>query len=184
MEPVIQELKKGYETAVEFFLSECAGIRTGRATPALVEHLPVAAYGGTSAMREVAAIAVGDARTIVIQPWDATLIEAISKAIIDAELGIMPNVQETRIILSLPQLTTERREELVKILGKRLEDARVTGRAHRDDARSAVMKAEKDKEISEDEKFRRLEEIEKLAGAYQARLEEITAKKEAEITTL
>lgn len=184
MDQIIAELKKGYETATEFFLSELAGIRTGRATPALVEHLPVAAYGGTSELREVAAIAAGDARTIVIQPWDASLIEAISKAILDAELGVMPNVQDTRIIMTLPPLTTERREELVKMLGKRLEETRVTGRSHRDDARNAVQRAEKDKEISEDEKFRRLEEIEKLAGAFQAHLEEITAKKETEITTL
>jgi len=184
MDFIIAELKKGYAIAEEFFLSELAGIRTGRATPALVEHLPVAAYGGTSALREVAAIAAGDARTIVIQPWDVSLIEPISKAILDAELGVMPNVQDTRIILTLPPLTTERREELVRLLGKRLEEARVTGRSHRDDARNAIKKAEKDKEISEDERTRRLEEVDKLASTFQSRLEEITAKKETEITTL
>ena len=184
MDPVIAEYKKGLASTEEFFKSELAGIRTGRATPALVEHLPVAAYGGTSAMREVAAIAVGDARTIVIQPWDATLIDAVAKAITDAELGIVPSVNEARIILTLPMLTTERREELVRMLGKRMEESRVSARAHRDDARSEIQRAEKEKEISEDEKFRRLEEIEKLSGEFQKRLEEIAAKKEAEITTL
>ena len=184
MDAVIAEYKKGLASTEGFFKSELAGIRTGRATPALVEHLPVSAYGGTSEIREVAAIAVGDARTIVIQPWDATLIEAINKAIIDAELGIVPNVQEARIILTLPMLTTERRDELVKMLSKRLEENRVSGRSHRDDARSAVTKAEKEKEISEDEKFRRLEEIDKLAGEFQKRLEAIAEKKEGEITAL
>lgn len=184
MEIVIAKYKEGLVATEEFFKSELAGIRTGRATPALVEYLPVAAYGGTSALREVAAIATGDARTIVIQPWDPTLIETISKAIADAELGIVPNVQETRIILTLPMLTTERREELVRMLGKRLEETRVSARAHRDDARSSVQKAEKDKEISEDEKFRRLEEIDKLSAEFQKRLDDITAKKESEITTL
>jgi ribosome recycling factor len=154
MQSIIEERRSEFEHVLEFLKSELNGLRTGRANAAIVEDLPVEAYGGTMAVKGVASILVPDAKTIMIEPWDKTLTKEIEKGIRDAGIGVNPVVDGTRVRLTLPPLTEEGRKELVKIVGKKAEEARIGIRGVREDLKEAILKMEKDKEISEDERFR------------------------------
>ncbi|MEK7659714.1 MAG: ribosome-recycling factor [Patescibacteria group bacterium] len=154
MHPNITIFIKDAEGHLEHFRKELLSIRAGRATPSLIEHVPVDMYGATQPLQHVASITAPDPRTLIIQPWDKAALEPIRKALESAGLGANPSVQETRVLLQLPPLTEERREEFQKLVGRKAEESRIGIRKSRDSARQAIQADEKEKNISEDEKFR------------------------------
>ncbi len=184
MHAVIEEQRPKFAKAVEYLQGELSSIRTGRATPALVEDLMVEAYGAQTPIKGLASINVPDSKTLVIDPWDKGVIKDIEKAVRDADLGISPAVDSNVIRLVMPEMTEENRKEMVKKMKEKLEEARVSIRAAREEVRSKVTQMEKDKEISEDEKYKLQEEIDKTTKEYTDQVEEIGKAKEQEIMTI
>ncbi|MEI8068041.1 MAG: ribosome recycling factor [Candidatus Shapirobacteria bacterium] len=176
------DVKIRMEKIVSLFINDSASIRTGRATPGLIENVVVTVYGAQKMkLIELGSIGVPDVRSLTFQPWDQSLIREISNGILAANLGMTPVVDGQIIRMSLPMLTVEQREDYVKLLGRKLEGARVMIRDARADFRSDIQKAKQDKFISEDE-FRNDEtELQKTTDLYIAKLEEISKKKEIEI---
>lgn len=176
-----KKLREDLNSFIEWFKTEVGSLRTGRATPALVEDLDVVYYGAKTPLKHIASISTTDARTIVIQPWDKGALEPIAKAIESSALHLAPIAEKELIRLSLPPLTEDRRKDLVKILNSKTEEARVKSRQRRDESWKKVQEAEKDKKISEDEKFRAKDELQKFMDEFNAKLEEVRMKKEKEI---
>ena len=160
--PHIDLLERELQKAVEHIKGEIATLRTDRASPAMVENLTVEAYGSRMPLKQLAAIAVPEPRTIALTPWDAHMTIAIAKALETADLGVMPSVQGETIRVTLPPLTQERRRVLQKEVAKRCEDARIVIRRIRDGVMDQAKQAEKEKEISEDALFHLKDQIEKL----------------------
>ena len=177
----IFQFKQHLNNVMESLKRELAGLRTGRATPALVEDIDVDCYGSKTPLKAIAAISNPEPRVLVIQPWDKTLLPAIERAISLSSVGANPIADRELIRLSIPALTEERRKELAKVLGKHVEQARISVRQAREDALRLVDRAEKEKQISEDEKFRRKHEIQKMVDEYNRKIEESAAVKEKEI---
>lgn len=172
-----EKLKKAFESVTREF----SEIRTGRASPALVEGLHIDYYGTLTLLKQLASISAPDAHLIVIQPWDITAIVEIEKAIMKSNLGITPSNDGKVIRLSVPQLSKERRQELVKVVHKMSEEGRVSLRTIRRDAKEALEKLEKDKLISEDDKFRGIDELQKIVDKYIAKIDELLKNKEKEV---
>lgn len=181
MQDLLDNLKKDYEGIVSRLRSGITALHVGRATPALVEDILIEAYSQKIPLKNVASISVSDPKTIVIQPWDKGLFEAVIKGFESAQSPMHPVAHEDRLLVTLPQLTEERREELLKLLGHKMEEARIALRQRRDDIRSAVQEAEKQKKISEDEKFRLQKKIQDCIDEYTKIIAEISVKKEREI---
>jgi len=179
-----QEFKNKLEKITDNFRGEVASLRTGRATPALVEDVEVDYYGVKTPLKALASISCPDPRQLVIQPWDKKAVQPIEKAIQVSNLGINPVADRDSIRLSLPSLTEEKRKELVKILGKYLEETRIKIRQAREDLFRNIDRREKSKEISEDQKFRERRESQKLVDEYNKKTEEIGDKKEKEVMTV
>lgn len=177
----MDDLRQKLESTVSNLKSEVAPLRTGRASPALVENVAVEAYGERQPLKTLAAISTPEPRQIVIQPWDKSLLPAIEKAIQSSPLGLNPIVDKDVIRLSIPTLTEERKRDLVKLLREKLEFARIQIRRLRDEAMKAIAGREKAKEISEDNEFRQKQEVEKLVGEYNKKIEELGQAKEREI---
>ncbi len=167
---------------VSLFVNDIVSIRTGRATPGLIENVVVTVYGGQK-MRliELGSISVPDVRSLTFQPWDQGLIREISNGIAAANVGMNPVVDGQIIRMSLPMLTVEQREDYVKLLGRKLEAARVMIRDARADFRSNIQKAKQDKTISEDEFKKDETELQKLTDEFIKKLEGLSEKKELEI---
>lgn len=177
----IQEHKKEFETAVEFLKHELSSLRTGRAGTAMVEDITVEAYGSYQPIKAVGTIAIADAKTLTIEPWDKGLLGAVEKGIRDSGLGINPVNDGKLIRIVLPELTSERRAELVKVLHQKVEGARVSIRKIREEIRALIAGEEKDKNISEDEKFRLQDEVEKMVKTYNDEIGKVGENKENEI---
>ena len=176
--------KEKFLQAVEHLKHEISALRTGRATPALVEDVAVEAYGTRQPLKAVASITVQDAKTIAVEPWDKSLTIAVEAGIRASQLGINPVNNGKVILLPLPELTQERRQELIKVLHQKLEAARVAIRQVREDIRTEIAQKEKDKEIGEDEKFRLQEELEKIVKEYNDKIKTVGEEKEKEINTV
>jgi len=159
-------------------------LRTGRATPALVEDLEVDYYGAKTPLKAMAAISSPEPKQLVIQPWDKNAVQPIEKAIQSSSLGLNPVTDRDVIRLSIPSLTEERRKELTKLLGKHLEEARIQVRREREDALKEIERREKAKEISEDEKFRQKSEVQKQVDEINKKIEGMGSAKEKEIMTV
>lgn len=181
---MVNEYNEQFDKAVAHLKSEISGLRTGRATPALVEDLMVEAYGTKQQLKAVASISVADAKTIQVQAWDKSVLADIELAIRNSHLGVNPVNDGELIRVILPELTTERRAELIKVLHQKLEQARVAVRKIREDARNKVEKAEKEKEISEDEKYKWQDVIEKMVKEYNEQIKKVGEEKEKEINTV
>lgn len=166
---------------VESVTREFCEIRTGRAAPSLVEGLHVDYYGTPTLLKQLASISAPDAHLITIQPWDISAIAEIEKTIMKSNLGITPSNDGKIIRLSIPPLSKERRQELAKVVHKMAEEGRVSLRTIRRDAKEHLEKMEKDKIVSEDEKFRGIEELQKIVDKYIAKIEELLENKEKEI---
>jgi len=169
------------EKSASLLAQELSKLRTGRATPALLDGIKVEYYGSTLPLNQVATISIPEPRLMIIQPWDKTALGAIEKAIYKSAVGLTPNSDGNVIRLSIPPLTTERREELVKLTQKLGEDTKVAIRNIRREANSDIKKEEKNKKISEDESFKSQEEIQKITDDYTRKVDDILKKKEAEI---
>lgn len=180
----MQDFKVKLEKIIEHLKIEITSLRTGRASPALVEDLEVDYYGTKTPLKAVAAISSPDARQILIQPWDKNAVQPIERAIQSSSLGLNPITNKDFIRLSIPALTEERRKEFTKILGKHLEEARIQVRRDREEILKAIDKQEKDKKISEDEKFRQSKEAQKVIDEINKKIEEMGNAKEKEIMTV
>ncbi|MDD5078254.1 MAG: ribosome recycling factor [Candidatus Omnitrophica bacterium] len=172
-----EKMKKAFEAMNRQFHE----VRTGRASPTLVEGLHIDYYGTPTMLKQLAAISAPDAHLIIIQPWDATAIVEIEKAILKSNLGVNPSNDGKVVRVAVPQLSKERRQEMVKLVHKMSEDGRVSLRTIRRDAKEAVEKMEKDKVISEDEKFRGIDELQKVVDKYIAKVDELLKTKEKDI---
>jgi ribosome recycling factor len=181
---VLAESESRMKGAVHSLEEDLAGIRTGRASPALVDRLIVEYYGAPTPIQQLASIGVPEPQLITIRPFDPGVIGAIEKAIRTSELGLNPSNDGKMIRLALPPLTQERRLELVKVVHRRLEEARIAIRNVRRDEQDNLRDFEKEKEISEDEFFRAKEDLEKLTSKYIVQVEQIGENKEHEIKEL
>ena len=181
---VIDSHKEQFEKTIAHLKQEITSLRTGRATPALVEDILVEAYGTKQPLKSVASISVADAKTLTVDPWDKSLIQAVDTAISQSDIGINPVNDGKLIRLPLPDLTAERRADLIKVLHKKLEDSRIAIRKIREDIRRSIDSAEKTKEISEDEKFVFYDEVETLVKEYNQKVKHIGEEKEKEIQTI
>jgi ribosome recycling factor len=181
IDDLLLELEERMEKAVAALRNDLMSIRTGRASPALVEKLRVEAYGGVVPLNQVATIAVPEPRLLTIRPWDVSVIGAIEKAILKSDLGLTPNNDGKIIRLSIPPLTDERRRDLAKLVNKRVEEARVAIRNVRRDGLKELGDLEKNKEISEDELFKAKEDLQKLTDDYIKKVDSVGEQKQAEI---
>ena len=177
----LQDAEQRMDKSIEALHKELAGIRTGRATPALVDRLHVDYYGAPTPLQSLANITAPEARLLVIQPYDRGAMSAIEKAIQKSELGLNPSNDGTLIRIPIPQLTEERRKEFVKMAKQKAEAARVSIRNIRRDANEQVKKLLKDKAISEDEDKRSHDEIQKLTDSYIQKIDQLSKSKEKEI---
>ncbi len=181
MHAVIVEAKPRFVKPIEFLQGELNSIRTGRATPALVEDIMVEAYGAQTPVKGLASINVPDSKTLSIDPWDKGVLKDIETAIRNADIGISPVADSNVIRLVMPEMTEENRKDMVKKMKEKIEEARVSIRSVREDVRSKVTQLEKDKEISEDDKYKLHEEIDKETKSYTEQVDEIGKNKEDEI---
>lgn len=177
------QIKQRMEGAVEALRSDVSGIRTGRVTPALVEDIIVDAYQGTSKLRvqELASISTQDPQTLLITPWDKTVISEIKKGIEAANIGLNPMVTSEVIRIVLPPLTQEDRERYIKLLHQKLENGRVQIRQIRQDGMHDIKKALDEKNIGEDDKDRQEKKLQELTDLYIGKVDEIGRIKEAEL---
>lgn len=181
-------IDKLYETAehkmqraVEILRKDLSALRTGRASPALLERVHLDYYGTPSPVNQVANVSVPEPRLIVIQPWDRSMIGAIEKAIQKSDLGLNPSSDGTVIRLLIPQLTEERRKDLVKTVHGRTEEGKVAIRNIRREANDDLKKLEKEHQVSEDEAKRAHERLDKLAHQYIGQIDDAARQKEKEI---
>lgn len=181
VQTIIKETEDKMKKAVEVVNRELSTVRTGRASPGLVEHIKIDYYGTHTPLKQLASISTPDAKLIVIQPWDPSSMPEIEKALLKSELGISPVNDGKLIRLAIPQLTQERREELAKLVKKMTEEGRVSIRSVRRDANEHIKKIEKDKNITEDESFKGIGDVQKLTDKYIAKIEEVLKTKEKEL---
>jgi ribosome recycling factor len=172
-----EKMKKSFESVTREF----GEVRTGRASPTLVEGLHIDYYGTPTLLKQLAAISATDAHLLTIQPWDISAIAEIEKAILKSNLGVNPSNDGKLIRLSFPQLSKERRQELAKEIHKMAEVGKVGLRTIRRDAKEHIEKLEKDKAITEDDKFRSVDELQKQVDKYIARVDELLKNKEKEV---
>jgi ribosome recycling factor len=180
----MNDLKRRMQGAIASLKQELAGLRTGRASIGLLEHIHVEAYGGHLPLNQVATIAVPEPRLLNVQVWDRSMIHSVEKAISAANLGLTPSTEGQVIRLRVPELNEERRREIVKVAHKYAEAARVAVRHVRRDGLDLLKKLEKDHKISEDDHDRHAAEVQKATDATIADVEKMLAGKEKEIMTV
>ncbi|MDH3390313.1 MAG: ribosome recycling factor [Desulfobulbaceae bacterium] len=178
---VIMEMAGKMEDSLEAFKSELTRIRTGRASLSLLDGIKVETYGSSMPLNQVGSLTIPESRQIVIQPWDPQVMSSIEKAILKSGLGLTPINDGKVIRINIPQLTEERRKELVKIVKKVAEEYRIAIRNHRRDAIDIIKKQKKDKEISEDEQFKLQDEAQKKTDSSIAKIDKVGAAKENEV---
>jgi ribosome recycling factor len=178
---VMKDLQGSIEKAIDAFRRDLTKVRTGRANVAILDGVKVDYYGTPTPLNQVASVNVPDARLITIKPWEKTLIPEIEKSIRAAQLGLNPNSDGEIVRVPMPPLTEERRKDLVKMVKKMAEEAKVALRAHRRDANEMLKSFLKDKTITEDEEKGGLKKVQDATDASVTKVDEITAKKEAEI---
>lgn len=178
---IINDAEDRMKKSLEHLSKDLASLRAGRANPAMVEKLSVDYYGVNTPINQLANITVPEARLLVIQPWDKSMITDIEKAIMKSDLGINPSNDGNVIRIAIPQLTEERRKDLVKVVKKRAEEARVAVRNIRREANDMLKSSEKDKLISEDESKKGADEVQKLTDRHIKNVDSILQAKEKEI---
>ncbi len=181
IDEVLGELGQRMARSVQVLQEDLMGIRTGRASPALVEKLQVEYYGTMTSLNQMASIAAPEPRLLVIRPWDASALQNIERAILKSDLGLTPMNDGKLIRLNIPRLTEERRRELVKVVARRVEEARVAIRNLRRDALQDLKDFEKEKMISEDDFFQGKEKVQELTDEFIEQIDEIGKRKEEEV---
>ena len=180
-EEILTEVGKKMDRSVSALRHELEGLRTGRATPSLVENLMIEYYGTPTPLKQIASISAPDARAILIQPWDKQSLRDIERGISKSEMGFNPSNDGDSITVPIPPLTTARRQDMVKLLKQKIEDGKVSIRNVRRDGQETLRKMEKDKEISQDQNRRSQEQLQKTTDGHTKTVEEVGAAKEAEI---
>ena len=185
---MLNEIKKDAQArmakSIEALRHNLVKVRTGRANTGLVDSIKVNYYGSDMPLSQVASVAVGDARSIIITPWEKQMVGAVEKAILASDLGLTPNTAGTTIRLNIPALTEERRKELTKVVHSEGEDAKVAVRNIRRDANHQVKELLKDKQITEDESARAEQEIQKITDAAIKDVDEVVKEKEVELMSV
>lgn len=181
---LIAEAESNMKKTIDIVKKEFGSLRAGRATPALLDKINVNYYGTPTPVNQLANISVPEARLLVIQPWDKSALPEIERAILKSDLGINPTSDGTVIRLAIPQLTQERRTELVKVVKKKAEEGRVAVRNVRRDVNDALKAKEKKGEISEDELRRAQDEVQKMTDKYIKEIDGLVSVKEQEIMTV
>lgn len=184
LDDILLEAEEKMSKTEQVVVHEFAGVRTGKASPALVENILVEAYGTQMRIRELAGITTPEPRVLVISPWDANMLHPIEKAIQKANLGLNPAIDKKVIRLVFPELSGERRQEFVKMVRKMAEDGRVAIRHVRRDAMEALKKEVKAGHVGEDEEKHAEKELQKLTDQYIAKIDQHLAHKEKEILTV
>jgi ribosome recycling factor len=181
---VFQSIDEKMKNSVKMFRADLATIRTGHATPALVEHIKVEYAGVPMPLNQLAGISAPEAGLLVIQPWDKSCLRDIEKAIQKSELGLNPSNDGNIIRIAIPPLSEERRQELIKIVHRRVEERRVTIRNLRHEAMNELKAMEKDKEISQDEQKRAQDQLQKITDGFIAEIEKLGENKERELAEI
>ena len=184
IEDIIKDAEQRMQKSIESMRAEMAKIRTGRASPSLIDHLTVDYYGTSTPINQVANITVQDARTLAVQPWEKNMVPEVEKVIIAANLGLNPVTAGDLIRIPMPPLTEERRKEMVKVAAAEGESGKVAIRNIRRDANSDFKSLLKEKEISEDEDKVAHDRVQTLTDKYVAVVDQIVGEKEAEILTV
>ena len=181
LKSLLKDTEEKMKKVIEATKREFSELRTGRANPKMVEGLHVNYYGTPTLLKEIASISVPEARLIIIHPWDPNALGEIEKAIYQSNLGITPSNDGKVVRLTVPPLSSERREEIVKIVKNIAEEGRVSIRTVRKDANEKIRSLEKEKKISEDDRFKGEEEVQKLTDKYIKEIEKILQEKEKEL---
>jgi ribosome recycling factor len=181
LEDVKKDAVERMQKCVVAFRNELKRLRTGRASPSLLEHIRVEYYGNEVPLNQVANIALEDARTITVTPWEKTMVQVIEKAIMKSDLGLMPNTAGTVIRVPMPPLTEERRRDLAKVVRHEAENARVAVRNVRRDVNNEIKDMLKEKLLSQDDERRAQDEVQKLTDKHVAEIEQVLAEKEKEL---
>ncbi len=182
IEDIYNNAEEKMEKAVEAFKKDLGSIRAGRATPSLLDKIMIDYYGISTPLNQLATISAPEPRLLVIQPWDKNVISDIEKAILKSDLGLTPNNDGNVIRLPVPQLTEERRKELVKMIRKKAEESRVAVRNIRREANDMLKDLEKDGDISKDDLKRSQDDIQKLTDKYVENIDKVLENKEKEVT--
>ena len=181
IDEIIKDADSRMQKSIDALKGELAKVRTGRAHPSLLEHIVVDYYGNDTPLNQVANIGVEDARTLTVTPWEKPMVQAVEKAIMKSDLGLNPNTAGSVIRIPMPQLTEERRRDLVKVVKHEGENAKVAIRNIRRDANSDFKSLEKDKDISEDAERKAQEDIQKITDTCVKQIDEIVAEKEVDL---
>lgn len=183
-EPLIQQTKQKMQQSVEAYERDLSTVRTGRATPSLIENMSVEAYGTMMKLQEVASITAPEAALLVVQPWDASVVDSVAKSLRTSDFNFNPAVEGMLIRIPLPPLTQERRQELVKLVGKKAEEAKISVRNVRQDALSQLKRAKEGHEIGEDELAGYEKRVQDLVEATNKEIEGLTKVKEQDLMSL
>ena len=178
---VHKEAEGKMKKTVNIYKEELKSVRAGRANPALLDQITVDCYGTTTPLKQIASVSAPEPRLLVIQPWDVNLISAIEKEILKSDLGLNPSNDGKIIRLPIPLLTEERRKDLVRVVGKSAENAKVAIRNTRRESNDMIKKLEKDKVLSEDERKLAEDEMQKITDRFIEEVDDITNKKEEEL---
>jgi ribosome recycling factor len=177
----VNEARSAMEKAIDAMRREFGSVRTGKATPALLDHVRVDAYGSKMPISQVATVSAPEARMLIVQPWDKGLLQAIEKGIQQAELGLNPANDGNIIRIPIPQLNEERRKDMVKQLGKLAEEGRVAIRHARQEANKDIKKRQSAHEISEDDAHRQTDQVQKLTDEFIGKIDQLLKTKEHEV---
>ena len=180
-EAVLQEVERKMGRSREALQRELAALRTGRATPSLIENVAVDYYGSPTPLKQLASISAPDARAILVQPWDKQALREIEKSLMRSDLGFNPSNDGNTITVPIPPLNQERRQELVRLLKRKIEEGKVSVRNVRRDGLETLRKLERDKAISQDQNRRSQEQLQKTTDAHIKDIDQVAAAKEAEI---
>ena len=178
---VLGETERKMDSSITALKRELSAIRTGRATPALIENVPVDYYGVSTPLNQIASISAPDTRAIMVQPWDKQALQEIEKSLIKSDMGFNPSNDGTIITVPIPPLTQERRQELVRLLKRKLEESKVSIRNVRRDGIDSLRKLERAKSISQDENRRTQEQLQKSTDSHVKIVDELGTSKETEI---
>lgn len=181
---IVKEMRTGMDKSVDSFKGELTKLRTGRASTAMLDGIKVNYYGTPTVLSQVASLSAPEPRMVVIQPWEVNLLKEIEIAIQKSDLGINPMNDGKVIRLRIPDLTEDRRKDLVKVVGKIAEEARVAIRMARRDANELVKGLLKDKDITEDDNKKAQEQIQKVTDEYNVKVDQLSATKEKDIMTI
>jgi ribosome recycling factor len=180
-EVVLSEVERKMGQSIEALHRELASLRTGRATPSLIENVSVDYYGSPTPLKQIASISAPDARAIVVQPWDKQALREIERSLMRSDMGFNPSNDGNIITVPIPPLNQERRQELVRLLKRKIEDGKVSVRNVRRDGLETLRKLERDKAISQDQNRRSQDQLQKTTDAHIKSIDQVSTAKEAEI---